>query len=478
MTIRQFPLLPSALVLGSIALGAGTSLWADNANAPSAKAPNVLLILLDDLGYADLGCQGSPDIRTPHIDALAASGVRFTAGYVPVSVCGPSRASLLTGKYSAEFGLPGNRQAEIGIPHEHTTIAEHLQRIGYETHLIGKWHLGHTDDQTPMARGFDSFLGLLGGSSHFFPFSPGGNKWNSDRDKTPMQGTRDILEHYRIVDLDRSTIQHNGRELGVGDFPPDTYLTDLFSEEAIRFIQKERDVPFFLFLSHTAPHGPIMAPDHYLERNMHIEDPRRRILAGMMTAVDDGVGRIIQTLNDQGMMDNTLIIFLSDNGGPTRINASLNTPFRGVKGDVFEGGVRVPYIVSWPGVIPAATVIDEPVSSLDLYPTILARAGIKPEEDLPGVDLIPWLMDLNRSPGLHEKLYFWRANARAIRMGDYKLTNFQPGDRSELFNIVENYREDPEHQLQDPERKQKLADLLRVWEESWQPSLAEGPDSD
>jgi arylsulfatase A-like enzyme len=467
--------LTNTILAGSVLLAGGSSLRADNSNTPP---PNILLILVDDLGYADLGCQGSPDIRTPHIDALAASGVRFTSGYVPVSVCGPSRASLLTGKYSVEFGLPGNRQAEIGIPHEHTTIAEHLQRIGYETKLIGKWHLGHSEDQTPMARGFDEFLGLLGGSSHFFPFSPGGHKWNEDRSKTPIQATQSVLEQLGIVDLDRSHVQHNGRVLGVGDFPPETYLTDLFSDEAVRFIEAERDKPFFLFLSHTAPHGPIMAPDHYLERNTHIDDSRRRILAGMMTAVDDGVGRIIQTLNDNGKMDNTLIIFLSDNGGPTRVNASLNTPFRGVKGDVFEGGVRVPYIISWQGVIPADTVIDEPVSSLDLYPTILTRAGIETEDDLPGVDLIPWLMDLNRSPGLHEKLYFWRANARAIRMEDYKLTNAQLGPRSELFNIVENYREDPNYQLQDPERKQKLAELLSAWEESWEPSIAEGPDLD
>lgn len=438
-----------------------------------APMPNVLLILLDDLGYADLSCHGSPDISTPHIDALAASGVRFTAGYVPVSVCGPSRASLMTGKYSAQYGLLGNSHAEIGIPHEHKTIAEYLKNVGYETHLIGKWHLGHSDDQTPMARGFDEFLGLLGGSSHFFPFSEFGQRWNEDRDKTPMQATRNILEHYRIVDRDRSPIQHNGRVLGMGDFPPETYLTDLFTDEAIRFIEKERDHPFFLFLSHTAPHGPIMAPDHYLDRNKHIDSDRRRIFAGMMTAVDDGVGRILNALKEMDILDQTLIFFLSDNGGPTRVNESLNTPFRGYKGDVFEGGVRVPYIVSWPDMIPNDTVINDPVSSLDIFPTVLASAGIPLDPELPGANLIPWLTAVEGVQTPHEKLFYWRGGRRAIRMGDFKLTNAQLGHRSELYNIVENYREDPEHQLSDSELHQKLSDLVIEWERGWKPAISE-----
>lgn len=438
-----------------------------------APMPNVLLILLDDLGYADLSCQGSPDVRTPHIDALAASGVRFTAGYIPVSVCGPSRASLLTGKYSAEFGLTGNRQAEIGIPHNQKTIPEYLKPVGYDTQLIGKWHLGHSDDQTPMARGFDEFLGLLGGSSHFFPFSEAGQRWNEDRDKTPIQATREIMDRYGIVDLDRSPMQHNGRILGIGDFPPETYLTDIFSEEAVKFIKKDRDNPFFLFLSHTAPHGPIMAPEHYLQRNTHIEDHRRRILAAMMTAVDDGVGLIMQALKDEGILEDTLIIFLSDNGGPTRINESLNTPFRGYKGDVFEGGVRVPYMVSWPGVIPSGKVMDDPVSSLDILPTLLAQAGLEADDELPGTDLIPWLTGLKNDGTPHEELYFWRAGQRAIRMGEYKLTNAQLGRRSELFNIIENYREDPAHQLKDDELRQKLFDKVNQWEQSWEPTITE-----
>jgi arylsulfatase A-like enzyme len=469
--------LPRLLTVGAMLAGLtackDVEVAATPAEARTNAPPNVLLILMDDLGYADLGCQGSPDIRTPHIDALAASGVRFTAGYVPVSVCGPSRASLITGKYSAEFGLLGNGEAEIGIPHEHRTIPEYLKRAGYATHLLGKWHLGSSEQQTPMARGFDEFFGFLGGGTHYFPFSEAGHRWNEERDRTPMQATYDMQERYQMADLDRSHTQRNGQVLSVGDMPPDTYLTDLLNDEAIHFIRTNQSQPFFIFLSHPAPHGPIMAPEHYLARNAHIPDTRRRTFAGMMTAVDDGIGRIVDALKEEGILEETLIIFLSDNGGPTRVNASLNTPFRGYKGDVFEGGVRVPYMVSWPGVIPSGKVMDDPVTSLDILPTLLTMAGLRTDDALPGVNLMPWLTGLEKQDSPHEKLYYWRAGRRAIRMGDSKLTNAQLGHRSELYNIVENYREDPEHQLADSELRQRLADLVNKWEQSWDPVITE-----
>ena len=411
--------------------------------------PNVVLILLDDLGYADLGCQGSPDIRTPHIDALAKSGVRFTSGYVPVAVCGPSRASLLSGRYSAAFGLQGNGEAETGIPLECTTLAEYLKRGGYATQAVGKWHLGYTSDQAPMVRGFDEFLGQLSGGGHFFPFSPGGHKWNTERGRTP--------------------IQRNDQELGVGDYPPETYITDLCTEEATRFITANSK-PFFIYLAYNAPHGPIMAPDQYKLRNTHIEDGPRRVFAGMMTAVDDGVGKIVDTLRKENLLNNTIVVLLSDNGGPTKVNTSLNTPFRGQKGDVFEGGVRVPFIVSWPGTISSGKVYDEPVSSLDLLPTFLAAAGLAAEAPLDGQNILPWLT--GQGPyGAQRDLYFWRAGRRAIRAGELKLTNAQLGPKSELFNIVENFQEDPDRQLQMPERQAELMRKVEQWESGWAPLL-------
>jgi len=418
--------------------------------AAQTPPPNVVLILLDDLGYADLGCQGSPDIRTPHIDALAQSGIRFTDGYVPVSVCGPSRASLLTGKYSAAFGLQGNGEAETGIPLEFKNMAERLKAAGYATQAVGKWHLGYAAEQTPMARGFDEFLGHLSGGSHFFPFSAGGYKWNTERNRPP--------------------IQRNDQLLGVGDFPPETYLTDLFTDEAIRFIAEKKEAPFFIYLSYNAPHGPIMASDHYKLRNTHIEEGPRRTFAGMMTAVDDGVGKIVDTLRRENLLENTILVLLSDNGGPTKVNTSLNTPFRGVKGDVFEGGVRVPFIISWPGVIPPGQVSDTLVSSLDLLPTFLTAAGISTEDSFDGVDILPWITG-KQTGSPQRDLYFWRAGRRAIRSGDLKLTNAQLGPKSELFNIVENFQEDPGRQLQLPERQQELMRKVEQWESGWAPLL-------
>ena len=420
--------------------------------ADSAQPPNILLILLDDLGYADLSCQGSPDIRTPNIDALAQSGIRFTDGYVPASVCGPSRASLMTGKYSASFGLQGNGEAEVGIPLEHKNIAEYLKTAGYATQAIGKWHLGeHSPDQTPLARGFDDFFGMLGGSTFYFPFSEGGAKWNEQHHKTPQQ--------------------RNNQVLGVGDYPPETYLTDLYTDEAVRFVRQKRDNPFFIYLAYNAPHGPVQAPDKYMNRNLHVPDGTRRKLAGAMTAVDDGIGKVIDTLKDHGLYESTLIVLLSDNGGPTKVNASLNTPLRGVKGDVWEGGIRVPFMIAWPGTIKPGQVLDTPISSIDLLPTFLAVAGVETRDSLDGVDLLPWLKG-NPSGIPHEDLFFWRGGRRAVRSGNIKLTNAQLGLKSELFNIVENKEEDPAKQLILPERHQELTRKIAEWEAGWTVSVA------
>jgi arylsulfatase A-like enzyme len=420
---------------------------------PSTPArPNVLLIMLDDLGYADLGCQGSTEIITPHIDALARSGVRFTAGYVPSSVCGPSRASMLTGVPSAQFGVAGNSDAEYGVPHAFPLIPELLRQAGYATHAVGKWHLGqHSADQTPMARGFDSFLGLLGGSSSFFPFSKGGETWNRERNKTPHQRDHQVL--------------------GIGDLPADTYVTDLYTDEAVRLIQQSGERPFFMYLAHTAPHAPLQAPDAYIERNMHIADENRRKFAAMMTAVDDGIGRIVTALKATNQYERTLIVFLSDNGGPTRVTTSLNTPFRGVKGDVWEGGVRVPFMVSWPGVVRSETVLDVPVSSLDLMPTILALAGRQPPPHAVGVDIMPWLRG-ERAGALHEQLVFWRAGGRAIRRGDIKLVTDARGTKAELFNLIDNPAEDSARGLRDAATQQQLSAALRTWQAGWAPAIA------
>ena len=421
--------------------------------AVSSEPPNIVLILADDLGYADLGCHGSDDIRTPNIDALALGGIRFAEGYVPSSVCGPSRASLMTGQYSCEFGVHGNGDSEIGIPHDIKNIAEYLNEgADYYSAILGKWHLGHSESQTPMARGFNHFLGFLNGRSNYFPFSDGGVKWMETRgDPRP---------------------QRNEQSLQFGDYPPETYMTDWLTQEAVEIIQgqhgRAESQPFFIFLSYNAPHGPLQATKESLQRNLHVADKKRRTFAGMMTSLDDGVGRVVQTLKEEGVYKNTLVVFLSDNGGPTEVNTSKNTPFRGTKGMVWEGGVRVPFILSWPGRIAEGQLRDEPVSSLDLAPTFVSLAGQTPDPSFDGIDLSDWLLDSAQSLPARD-FYYWKGSRSGVRSGDYKYTVH--GETLELFNIRDNPSENPDKVLKNPERSATLAEQLVQWESTWPESL-------
>jgi arylsulfatase A-like enzyme len=420
----------------------------------ASRSPNVILILADDLGYADLSCHGSEDIRTPNIDALAASGIRFTEGYVPASVCGASRACLMSGRYACEFGVRGNSDAAIGIPLDQKNIAEYLkQGSGVFTAVLGKWHLGeHSVDQTPIARGFDHFLGFLNGKSHYWPFSDAGQKQINTTEDFPTQRNEKILTP--------------------ADYPPETYMTDLLTQEAVEIVQGGHgrgDQPFFIYLSYNAPHGPLQAPEDCKERNSHIKDKARNTFAGMMTSMDDGIGRVIQALKDEGLYENTMVIFLSDNGGPTTKNTSKNTPFRGVKGEVWEGGVRVPFMVSWPAKIKAGQVREEPVCSIDLAPTIVSLAGLKIDPSTDGIDLSAWLTDAQKELPSRD-LYYWRAGNRAIRSGRYKYE--QHGSEKELFDIKANPVEDPAQKLNAPERQSAMADKLARWEEPWPENIS------
>jgi len=414
----------------------------------ASDPPNVIVIMVDDLGYADLGCQGSKDIRTPHIDSLAASGIRFTAGYVPTSVCGPSRASFITGQYSVEFGINGNGASTHGVPLDQPNLAEYLKNGDqpFYSAAIGKWHLGESQEQRPTSRGFDYFFGFLGGASEYFPF-----KANSRT---------------------RSEIVRNEQTLTSADYPAETYLTDLFTDEAVAVIldkKRRGDKRLFLYLAYNAPHGPLQASEAYIERNKHIQDKKRRSFAAMMTAVDDGVGRILKSLEENAMRDNTLIVFLSDNGGPTRVNTSLNTPFRGFKGDTWEGGVRVPFMLSWPATLPAGETRNEMFLSIDIVPTILKLTGRKIPPAIDGIDLLPWLIG-NQAELPKRDFYFWRGSSRGVRIGDHKYTKNRVAG-VEFFDIAANPGEDPRHQLSDAKVRSLLEEKAKEWESTWPPTI-------
>ena len=437
--------------------------------AASSERPNVLLILTDDLGYQDLSCQGATDIQTPHIDRLAASGIRFTDGYVTAPQCGPSRAGLLTGMSQSRFGCMDNSNDQ-GLPSADVVelISEQLKAQGYTTGLIGKWHVGFMESEKeghatraghhPWERGFDYTLKHHGGMSHLFPYRQDGWKWMTSRKREPRL-------QQKLAGEEAPTY--------LDGLPKDTYLTDIFSDKAVEFIEVNKDEPWFLYLSYNAPHTPCSAPKDKLQQFADVEDPKRRMMAAMMSSVDDGVGQVLAALKASGQLENTLVWFLSDNGGPTAKNGSRNDPFSGLKGDVYEGGIRVPFMLSWPGTLPAGKVMADPVISLDILPTSLAAAGVAQVAEIhEGNNLLPWLTGQGDFP--NEVLYWsWRSNNQAIRIGSLKeIRNGRPipaldGTRIPKHNFVDLATNPTElageHSLKSPEKKQLLASRLDAW---------------
>ncbi len=397
----------------------------------TSPRPNVVLIFSDDQGYADIGCQGCTDISTPNLDAICAGGTRFSSGYVTAPVCSPSRAGLMTGRYQQRYGHehnPGNSR-EAGLPLTETTLADHLKAAGYATGMVGKWHLGMLEKQNPINRGFDEFFGFLHGAHSYI---------------VPNDSRRDPIRR------------------GLKPVQESAYLTDAFGREACDFIQRHAAEPFFFYLAFNAVHAPLEATRGYMSRFPHIEDPRRRTFAAMMAAMDDAVGNVLTTLRSQGLEQDTLVFFISDNGGPTPQTTSRNDPLRGYKGQVYEGGIRVPFALRWPGHIPAGMVYDRPVSSLDVVPTVLAAAGVRIPRGLDGVNLTPFLSGA-MSGDPHEQL-FWRMGRKtAVRRGKWKLLREARGDY-ELYDLGNDIAETNNLAQIEPERLAELQGALAAWD--------------
>ncbi len=425
----------------------------------SAAKPNLLIILADDMGYGDLHCTGSGALDTDHIDSLANSGVLCTQAYVASPVCSPSRAGLITGRDPRRFGYEENlnqsaanyatRPELLGLPRGEHTLGDHLRSAGYSTAIVGKWHLGSTEGFHPNDRGFDFFCGMLGGSHGYFP------------------------------DPENNLLHRNGDPLRQFSSP---YLTDFFTDESLRWIGKQqKDKPWFLFLSYNAPHGPLQATDEDIAYFSHIVDPKRRIYAAMMYALDRGVGRIVRHLEENGQRDNTLICFFSDNGGATG-NASWNGPFSGAKGTLREGGVRVPMIWSWPERLPSGTIHDGVVSSLDLLPTFMAACGADPlplspprsHEDkrnrersvkkygaYDGKNILPQLS--GHSP-FERRTLFWRLQGQAaILDGNDKLIRLSHR-APQMFRPDEDVAEAIDRIDTDRTRADEMFQMLGKWE--------------
>lgn len=403
--------------------------------------PNIVLIVADDLGYGDLGYLGGKDIPTPRIDALARSGVRCSSGYVSGPYCSPTRAGLLTGRYQQRFGHEfnpgtGKRIAEnFGLSLDEQTLPQRLKRAGYATGIVGKWHLGFASKFHPRERGFDDFFGFLGGAHPYFPTQTGND---------PI---------------------HRGRE----EIEEPEYLTDAFARESVAYIDRNKNRPFFLYLAFNAVHNPQHAKPEHLERFASITDERRRTYAGMLTAMDDGIGRVLDKLSTEKLDQNTLVIFISDNGGPVA-NGSTNGPLNGHKATTWEGGVRVPFIVAWPGQLASGQDYHQPVIQLDLLPTILAAAGVTIDDPqkLDGVNLLPYLKNQNTEPP-HASLYWRFGEQIALRQGDWKLLKVRGDTKPRLYNL----KDDRGEQQDLAAKNQELVSRLQSDWDAWNATLVE-----
>jgi arylsulfatase A-like enzyme len=448
---------PFASILSLTLLVLVPALAAQAAEAATpARKPNILIILADDLGYADLGCQGSAEVKSPEIDSLAVHGVRCTAAYVSAPQCCPSRAGLITGRYQNRFGFEANWPAgfsgRAGLPAGETTIADRLKAAGYVTGMVGKWHLGESEPMRPYNRGFAETLWHPNGGA-LFPNKKTGYINNLYRGADPVQ----VAE----------------------------YSTDAFGREATAFVERHQREPFFLYLAFVPPHWPMEAKPEHLARFTHVRDLHRRTMLAMMASLDENVGRVLAKLRQTKLEENTLVFFLSDNGGPTGRarpqpdadfeygqNTSRNDPCRGVKGDLLEGGIRIPFLVQWKGRIPAGRTYDEPLISLDILPTALAVAGVdpRPEWKLDGVNLLPYLT--GEEQGVPHDTLCWRfrfppgqpAHYRwAIRRGDWKLVKQGLAPLS-LYNLVSDIGEKKNLAAEQPHRVRALENAWQQWD--------------
>ena len=381
----------------------------------SPRPPNVVLILSDDLGYADIGIHGCEDIPTPHIDSVAHDGVHFTDGYVSSPLCSPTRAGLMTGRYQQRFGWEKNPPWPVPSPAmclDEITMAEIMQSAGYRTGLIGKWHLGLDNGYHPTERGFDEYYGL----EDFWQTGPGTAYLRNEK-----------------------------------------YITDVLTHKAREFIDNNADRPFFLFVSHLAVHTPWEATPEYLERFPHIEDPERKTYAAMVSALDDGVGQVREALRKNRIEEETLVFFLNDNNGWT------NDPLRGHKGQMYEGGIRVPFLACWPGTIQAGQVCETPVISLDILPTAAAMAQARIPEDRPmdGVNLLPILTGKERD--LPREYLFWRVGQDgACRHGAWKLV--VQGNKEEMYNLEADPGEEEDLIGKVPDIHERLRAAYDEWQ--------------
>jgi arylsulfatase A-like enzyme len=410
----------------------------------TVSKPNIIVILIDDAGYADFGFMGNKDLLTPNLDKLAAQSIRFTDAHVSASVCSPSRAGLLTGRYQQRFGYECNEgNGYTGMDTAQTILPKRLQKQGYRTAAFGKWHLGFTPDQHPLQKGFEYYYGFLSGGRSYF-YQPG-------KDDLPGSKTA-LLENRRQVTFDG-------------------YLTDVLGQKAVDYIRQNKEYPFFMYWAPNAVHTPMEASKEDLKK---FDNHPRQKLAAMTYSLDRAIGNIINELKQQGLFENTLIFFLSDNGGAHN-NQSSNYPLKGFKGNKYEAGHRIPFLVSWPQKIKGGGDFAGLTSSLDIFPTALEAAGItmEPSFGLDGVSLVPYLKGEKTVPP--HQLLVWRKDvAAAVRFNQYKLIRAK-GLGERLYDLSKDPGETKDIRFEEPEIYSTMKEQLVSWEkDKMRPIWTEG----
>jgi arylsulfatase A-like enzyme len=439
---------PLLLSLSALLLTPPATLHAADPARPTK--PNVLVIVADDLGYGDIGVHGGKDVPTPHLDALAARGVRCTNGYVSAPYCSPSRAGFLTGRYQTRFGHEFNphvgAEGKLGLPLDQRTIADHLRGAGYATGLVGKWHQGFDRAHHPRSRGFDDYFGFLVGGHNYLLRKDAEAEFGSAYSKNMIYRNREVQKL-------------------------DGYTTELFTDEALAFMERHKDKPWFLYLAYNAVHTPLEVLEKYGDRvPKAITDRERRGYLSLLIGLDDAVGRVRAHLRQSGKDKDTLIFFFSDNGGSGRkpflaYNTGVNRPLRGDKGQTLEGGIRVPFFVSWPGTIPADKTYDQPVIALDILPTAGAVAGAQADAGADGVNLLQHLTGEDTTAP-HEALYWRFGPQKAVRKGKWKLVDWRDFDTKrqsgwQLYDLEKDVGEKNDLAKAEP---QMVADLSAAWE--------------
>jgi arylsulfatase A-like enzyme len=417
--------------------------------ATAADKPNILVIVSDDQGYADAGFQGSKEAVTPHLDALAKTGVRCTSGYVTFPVCSPSRAGLLTGRYQARFGHENNPvydplDEQEGLPLTQKLLPQYFQEAGYRTGWVGKWHLGAAPAFAPWKRGFDESYGFIGGGHRFIRWQP-----------NERQYTLPLIR--------------NGENFT--DVP--SHLTTALGDEAAGFIRRNKEKPWMLYLPFNAPHTPHEPTAERMAKFAQIESAERRRYLAQLSLLDDAIGSVTTALHETSQSERTLIFFFSDNGGPA--GAPINAPLRATKGTLYEGGVRVPFLISWPAKLPAGVDYAEPVSSVDILATTLAAAGLPMPTDkkYDSVNLLPHLTKEVKTPPHQNLLWHTNKPSLAIREGKWKL--IQIGQSApELYDLETDISESKDLATENPEVTKRLTATLESWTKELVPPVFPG----